>query len=37
VDPASLVRTRLSPEEAMRMLLLGSGGGRGRGPGGQEA
>ncbi len=31
VDPARLVRTRLSPEEAMRMLLLGAGASRGRG------
>jgi uncharacterized membrane protein len=30
VDPAHLVRTRLSPEEAMRMLLLGGGAGRAR-------
>ncbi|HVB09712.1 MAG TPA: DUF502 domain-containing protein [Bacillota bacterium] len=30
VDPARLVRTRLSPEEAMRMLLLGGGAGRTR-------
>jgi uncharacterized membrane protein len=31
VDPERLVRTRLSPEEAMRMLLLGAGAARARG------